>query len=191
MSSGDTHPAAIVSPISPPIARLEDASECVVVIDRDRLGILAIIGDDRELVIWNWKTGTIIIWLAGRSLLSSPIFLDERFVLLGRFFESPADNDRYAELVIYDLQATSPQRMDVASASYHCTFQLPPECYIQTIFTDPSTDWEPRIDLRVPFRASPRDQLLLVHDYDKSFFIRSQFLLDHCYDSGFLESHHV
>ena len=93
--------------------------------------------------------------------------------------------------MIYDLRATSPQNFDVACAPYHCTFQFLPFSRGFSIFADPSTDWEPRADLRVPFRASPRDRLLLVGIRGFCLFICSQSLLDHSHDPEFSTSHHV
>ena len=75
MSSGDVHPAAIASTISlPSIPGLSNSTDYDIVIDRDRLDILILISEaPRELVIWNWKTGMIIMvnlctWYAWRPI---------------------------------------------------------------------------------------------------------------------------
>ncbi|RDB22574.1 hypothetical protein Hypma_010243 [Hypsizygus marmoreus] len=161
LSSGNPHPSA---------TKLE---YCLIAswrtydirIFEDYLGILVYQDNDREtdvdeLVIWNWKTGKIVLNVEGVNLYSFA-FLTETMVMLGVMPTTGSPR-----LQVIDLSTSTSERVNVDSMQTTCCFilpalrarELPASFHIQSESPPVSYDHASS----VPFATSRDDRLFVV-----------------------------
>ncbi|THH13361.1 hypothetical protein EW146_g6840 [Bondarzewia mesenterica] len=194
ISSGAAHSAAPKSSLlQHSLHAIQEDWSYSIIIDGDHLGILFINNEeaDNEFVVWNWKSGDIILRLS-RDNLNSFAFLDERFVMVAMLFGPIAPNP---VLVIYDMSVPCATELDVETARFHCAFELPDirtgvPLFGLDIRSDPSPNWTPSPDLHVPFHTEHRERLFVIsllgivsriQQGALDIFVTSRFFLDRAY----------
>ncbi|KIJ68199.1 hypothetical protein HYDPIDRAFT_145979 [Hydnomerulius pinastri MD-312] len=117
-----------------------------------------------ELVVWNWKTGKVLLNTYGSNLMAFS-FLTERLLLVGGFAEVQYLSQ--PRLFILDLDSTNSGRLEFDDVDYHCAFLYPP-CNLWVhplsflIRADPSTSWSPDPSYQVPYSIGPGPRLYII-----------------------------
>ncbi|RDX52576.1 hypothetical protein OH76DRAFT_1400371 [Lentinus brumalis] len=170
----------MVHPMSPPGGVLvhwhEPEHAYSIQISNDHLAVL--LTDhrslDSELVVWNWKTGAVLLLLTDTDVLSF-VFLTSTYILLLAFGE-PTEDDVGTNhigpgsnlcLLVIDLDRTRPERVRVDDLDFLCAFLYPDlhdRCNVidMVLCAAPGPAWTPSSSLQVPFSISGEDRLLVV-----------------------------
>lgn len=137
------------------------------------LGILFESRDElyHELVIWNWQTGAIEMWMSGTEIASFQ-FLSDRHVLVGYVMPLLNVNQlgappREPRLVVVDFLVAAPEKVEAKRADFVCSFHFPILAQwaiplAVSIRSDPAPSWTPHRDLQVPFYTSRDERLFVV-----------------------------
>ncbi|KAG9314232.1 hypothetical protein JVU11DRAFT_5019 [Chiua virens] len=124
-----------------------------------------------DLVVWNWKTGETLLNTYSANLMAFA-FLTERLILVGDFStlfdpeDSEIEFDR-PRLTVVDLDSCGCERTQFEELEHLCAFHYP-VCHPSVqpldilIRSDPSTDWTPHTNVRVPFSVGPGHRLYIV-----------------------------
>ncbi|KAG6381041.1 hypothetical protein JVT61DRAFT_5437 [Boletus reticuloceps] len=199
LTTGKVHPLVARSPVLVHDVDLRTANLTFMVqIHSDRVAVQFISHGiaPSELVVWNWKTGEVLLSTYGTNLMAFA-FLTERLILVGGFgdiggFGDVTFNLRQPRLFVVDLDSSKGERTDFDEAEYLCAF-LYPACYPWVhplrflIRSDPCTDWTPHPSVQVPFSIGPGPRLYIVTIWIMQgeeispidLFVLSDTLLDH------------
>ncbi|PFH54809.1 hypothetical protein AMATHDRAFT_134646 [Amanita thiersii Skay4041] len=176
LSTGAPHPLAPEPHALTHAKRPAVHGSCSIQTCDDILGIIFDCHEfgETELVIWNWKTGQILL-----NVLSGDIktmsFLSERHIILGVLRLSDILEDFEPSLMVVDFIAEPPDLRDLDELENVYTFCFPPlanniDVLHINIRSDPAPGWAPDRSLSVPFFLARDCRLyvitLLVHTGD-------------------------
>ncbi|KAI0082257.1 hypothetical protein K474DRAFT_1703260 [Panus rudis PR-1116 ss-1] len=113
-----------------------------------------------ELLVWNWKTGDVVMAISGSTVMSFA-FLSEHHLLLVRV------QTANVALVAVDLRTARTEMTSSDDMDFVCSFNLPsfkPDRVVvdAMIRSDPAPSWKPSDDLQVPFYTARKERLLVV-----------------------------
>ncbi|KAM5545949.1 hypothetical protein V8D89_000075 [Ganoderma adspersum] len=129
--------------------------------------------DASELLVWEWRTGTLHLHLTGPEM-SSFAFLSPRYLLLAIQPALELDEDDVIQgpntplLAVVDLESTtSSTPVEFSKISCTCAFHYPAlsDTFIvvaMSLRSDPAPYWRPGPGLPVPFAVAPEDRLFVV-----------------------------
>ncbi|KAL0578615.1 Amino-acid acetyltransferase, mitochondrial [Marasmius crinis-equi] len=121
---------------------------------------------ENELLVWNWQTGALLLYLTGDEIRSFS-FLSERRILLAVISISHVQEDFESGLLVVDFEAESSQRKAYNEVLHGCTLALPKLSRTTlpvrlSIRCDPSPTWTPSPDLRAPFHLARYNRVYAV-----------------------------
>ncbi|KAF9229120.1 hypothetical protein BS17DRAFT_771061 [Gyrodon lividus] len=167
LTTGKEHPLAIKPPILTHGVDLRAASLTFMAqVHRDHVAVHFISQTaPSELVVWNWKTGQILVNTYSANLMAFTI-LTERLILVGGFRDVEFNLSQPC-LFVVALDSGHSERTEFEEVDYLCAF-LYPACYPWVhplsflIRSDPSTNWSPHPSFQVPFSIAPGPRLYIV-----------------------------
>ncbi|KAI0767461.1 hypothetical protein C8Q74DRAFT_1355564 [Fomes fomentarius] len=171
ITDGAVHPAAVKGGVLIHTAPRPGDHSYAIQTSEDLLGLL-VHDEMEELLVWNWKTGSLLLHVVGEHICSFA-FLTSRHVLLTLFSELELDEDTVgqsltdAQLRVVDLETTSGRQVDVSDLDYLCAFHYPAfaddyRVFNMLIRSDPAPHWRPNPSLNVPFHVSRVDRLFVI-----------------------------
>ncbi|KAI1790837.1 hypothetical protein LXA43DRAFT_1095058 [Ganoderma leucocontextum] len=171
LSTGAPHPGPIMAMLTH--KPKPGGYSYAIQISEEYLGIVMMCENNKELLIWEWKVGTLRWHITGPDLLSWA-FLTSRFLLIthgGSEFDE--DNTTIREpgrphFVVIDLESLpSSNPVTLSEVDCVCAFHYPPledniEVLDVLIQCYPGPDWCPSPALSIPFSVSCEDRLFVI-----------------------------
>ncbi|KDQ54027.1 hypothetical protein JAAARDRAFT_60818 [Jaapia argillacea MUCL 33604] len=130
------------------------------------LAILFSSDKNKELAIWNWKTGTLKLRLVGRSLQSFS-FWTSHHVLLA-VVDTEGNDQPELRIMKFDQ---SGRKLQIGNAPYLCSFLYPSlaegatSIRLRFLGSNPVPNWMPRPDPKFPFFLDGQNRAFIVR-YD-------------------------
>jgi len=172
-------------------------------------------GDENDLVVWNWKTGSrnlvsgccsfCCTWriklLAPQRVTSFDIesftFISNNFVLASSSTSRPLGDKRSA-LLLYNIDrgvACNKESLDTHLLRYLCPAPSPQGRPYISLTSDPSPGWSSSPSLQVPFQIPSNERAIAFNlrhfrrgtSYMRTFLIRASTLLGHVTNSTLKE----
>ncbi|RPD61706.1 hypothetical protein L226DRAFT_485162 [Lentinus tigrinus ALCF2SS1-7] len=127
---------------------------------------------ESELLIWNWKSGTLRLHLHG-EFLPSFAFLTSQYILITTFpDEDPDEEGNFphtitSRILVVDVDAAPEQPTQLSDLDYLCAFHYPTlsnnfTTIAMSLRSDPGPHWRPNPSLKVPFHISRTDRLFVI-----------------------------
>ncbi|KAH7885925.1 hypothetical protein F5I97DRAFT_1936881 [Phlebopus sp. FC_14] len=116
-----------------------------------------------ELVVWNWKTGQLVLNIFD-SGLNAATFLEERYLLVG-ILSNVSTMGVEPHLYVLDLECASAERRGFDCVEYKCGFSYPALLsWVQPLHLSiQSSPWcPPHPASRVPFSVGQNSRLLVI-----------------------------
>lgn len=139
-------------------------------ISGDFLGVLFIAQGENtpELTVWNWKKGELILTRSS-SEIAAFAFLTSHLLLVGTVM----NETKVTEPRLFVLDMSQPSTIKVTlTADYVCVFGFPPFNLVVSptgivIRSDPSPEWKPNPEARIPFSIARGQRLFLITTWVK------------------------
>ncbi|EAU92699.2 hypothetical protein CC1G_01744 [Coprinopsis cinerea okayama7 len=138
----------------------------------DHIGLLVITAHYRlhEFVIWNWKTGNMLLDTVSESILSFSFLSDEHALICYILPDLDEDDQNFAEptLTVVNFMKEGNEKKNFDQLKTTISFRYPPlnrDLFIPVAFevrSDPSPPWEPRFDVNVPFHLAKNHRVYIV-----------------------------
>ncbi|KAG1763824.1 hypothetical protein EV702DRAFT_1205384 [Suillus placidus] len=129
------------------------------------LGALFIVKHNTpELVVWNWKTSEVILRRSSREIATF-VFLASHLLLVGTVMNEVTEVTE-PRLFVLDISKSSTIKLTL-TADYICVFGFPPFDLVVSpvkiiIRSDPSPEWKPDPEARIPFSVARGQRLFLI-----------------------------
>ncbi|OAX33887.1 hypothetical protein K503DRAFT_859518 [Rhizopogon vinicolor AM-OR11-026] len=191
LTAGHAHPSAVDTVLVHDLVMGDRRLDLTLQLCGNLLGVLFVCrsGSTPELAVWNWKIGKLVLSRCSRDIATF-MFLNSHLLLVGTVMNIVTEATE-PRLFIVDISRPSDKKLSL-SEDYVCAFAYP--CFDAdvtpttiSIRSDPSADWKPNPEARLPFSTARWHRLFIVTTWvqrgrriiSHDLFVPAELLLSH------------